>query len=221
MRWLLVPLAPVVLTILVLTAIFTASGGEDPGLPAQAAVLLYGLANVVVLLALRWRAPGVWRASARFDAPSGRELTAAVIATVVGVVLLWPLTTILSEAVGVTRYTVPTVSTPFGVVALFVGSVVVAPVAEEILYRGLLFGTLLERGQGPLLAGLGSLVVFAAIHVFTAGVGGVINAVLLGALLTWLRLRFDSLVGAWLLHVLNNLLEFLIALSILPSLYAL
>jgi hypothetical protein len=34
-------------------------------------------------------------------------------------------------------------------------------------------------------------------------------------------LRFDNLVGAWLMHLLNNLLEFLVAVSLVPSLYAL
>jgi hypothetical protein len=47
------------------------------------------------------------------------------------------------------------------------------------------------------------------------------GAFLLGTLLTWLRLRFDNLVGAWLFHALNNLLELFVALSLVPSLYAL
>lgn len=62
---------------------------------------------------------------------------------------------------------------------------------------------------------------FAGIHVFTAGPAGVVNALLLGSLLTWLRLRYNNLAGAWLLHLVNNLLEFLIAPSLLLSLYVL
>ncbi len=94
-----------------------------------------------------------------------------------------------------------------------------APVAEELLFRGLLLGILLERGHTQATAGVISLLVFGLIHVFTAGVAGVINALLLGLLLTWLRLRYDSLTGAWLMHFLNNLIEFVVVVGLLPSLY--
>lgn len=132
----------------------------------------------------------------------------------------WPATTIVAEAGGVAPYTPPTVTTTVGLVAVAVGAVVVAPIAEEILYRGVFVGIGLSRGHSPLAVGTGSLLVFATIHLFTAGVAGVVNALLLGALLTWLRLRFDNLVGAWVFHALNNLLELLAALALVPSLYA-
>lgn len=225
--WLLAPLAPVLLTVVVITAGYVAAGGEDPGFPPQFATLAYGVAGVVVLGALyiRFSEP-VWRACALFRRPSGRELGAGVLSTVAGVVVGWPLTTLLADAVGVARYAVPSVVAPYGfspvgILALFFGSVVVAPVAEEILFRGLFVGVVLDRGYGPLAAGASSLAVFALVHAFTAGTAGVVNALLLGALLTWLRFRFDNLVGAWLMHLLNNALEFLVALSVLPSLYAL
>jgi membrane protease YdiL (CAAX protease family) len=127
---------------------------------------------------------------------------------------------VVSETIGVARYTIPSLTAITSIAVLFLGSVVVAPIAEEILYRGVFLGIVLERGYGPVIAGVGSLVVFAGIHVFTAGLGGVVNAFLLGVLLTTLRLWFDNLVGAWLMHMLNNLLEFLIAVSALRSLYA-
>ncbi|WP_255150069.1 CPBP family glutamic-type intramembrane protease [Halorarius halobius] len=221
-RWALASLAPLGVTLVVITAIFTATAGADPGLPPGFPTLVYGVANVVVLLGVYRRLdPDVWDAIALARPPSRRELGAGLAATTVGVAVGWPATTLVAEAIGVARYSVPSLSGVGGLASLFVGAVVVAPIAEEILFRGLLFGLLLDRGYGPLVAGTGSLVVFAAIHVFTAGVGSVVNALLLGALLTWLRLQFDNLVGAWLMHMLNNLLEFLIAASLLPSLYAL
>jgi hypothetical protein len=48
-----------------------------------------------------------------------------------------------------------------------------------------------------LLVRSGSPLVFAVMHVFTAGIAGVLNAFLLGTLLTWLWFRFDNLVGDW------------------------
>lgn len=226
-RWLLASLAPVVLTMVVVASGYVATGGEDPGYPPQFATLVYGAANVVVIGGLYVRFPeAAWRAAALFRTPSKRELGAGVLATAAGVAVCWPLTTLLADAVGVARYAVPSVVEPFGfspvgIASLFFGSVVVAPVAEEVLFRGLFVGVVLDRGYGPLAAGVSSLAVFALLHAFTAGVAGVLNALLLGALLTWLRLRFDNLAGAWLMHALNNALEFLVALSLAPSLYAL
>lgn len=220
--WLLAVIAPVVLTIVVITVGYVAAGGTDPGFPPQFPTLVYGLANVVVLgvVVLTWD-DEPWRSIARFDRPSWTELAAGVAATVLGVIVGWPATTLIADALSVARYAPPSLTTTVGILAIGFGSVVVAPVAEEVLYRGLLVGIGIERGYSPLVVGAGSLLAFASMHVFTAGFAGVVNAFLLGALLTWLRLRFDNLVGAWLFHAANNLLELLVALSVVPSLYAL
>jgi hypothetical protein len=140
---------------------------------------------------------------------------------VVGVLVGWPLTTVIADTIGVARYAPPSISTTAGLIALGFGAVVVAPVVEEVLYRGLFVGIGLSRGYSSLIVGTSSLLVFAVVHVFTAGVAGIVNAFLLGTLLTWLRLRFDNLIGAWLFHALNNLLELFVGLSLVPSLYAL
>jgi membrane protease YdiL (CAAX protease family) len=136
----------------------------------------------------RWVGEEVWKASALFRDPSSAEVAAGMGATGLGIIIGWPLTTVVSETVGVARYTVPSLTAVVPVAVLFLGSIAVAPIAEEILYRGVFLGIVLERGYGPVVAGVGSLVVFAGIHVFTAGMGGVVNAFLLGILLTALRL---------------------------------
>jgi len=221
-RWLLVPLAPIGLTVLTIASAYIITRGQDPGFPSQFPLLVYGMSNIVVLAVLYGQVRGeVWEASALFRNYSSAEILAGIGATVLGVVIGWPLTTVVSEIIGVARYTVPSLTASGPIVILFFGSVVVAPLAEEILYRGMFFGIVLERGYGPVAAGGASLLVFAGVHVFTAGVGGVINAFLLGLLLTILRLRFDNLLGAWVMHMCNNLIEFLVAVSVLPSLYAL
>jgi len=220
--WLLVPLAPLFLTVVVIGAGYTIAGGTNPEFPPQFPTLVYGVSNVVIVGILYLRlSEEVWQSSALFRRPSSREVGAGIVATVAGVAIGWPLTTLVAEVATVPRYAVPSLTSPFGIGALFFGSVIVAPVAEELLFRGLFLGFVLDREYGPAIAGGSSLVVFAGIHVFTAGLAGVVNALLLGALLTWLRLRFDNLAGAWLMHLLNNLLEFLIAVSLAPSLYAL
>lgn len=220
--WLLVPLSPLFLTVVVIVAGYVSAGGTSPGFPPQFPTLVYGVSNVVVVGIMYLRmSEDVWQSSALFRRPSSREVGAAIVATVAGVAVGWPLTTLLADVAAVPRYAIPSLTSPVGILALFFGAVLVAPVAEELLFRGLFLGFVLDRGYGPVIAGGSSLVVFAGIHVFTAGLAGVVNALLLGALLTWLRLRFDNLVGAWLMHLLNNLLEFLVAVSLVPSLYAL
>jgi membrane protease YdiL (CAAX protease family) len=221
-QWILVALAPLFLTVLILGVGYSMTGGSDPGFPPEFPTLVYGIANVAVVAFVYIRVnPDVWGASALFRRPSIREVLAAVLATIVGILVGWPFTTLIADTASVARYTVPSLTSPIGIASLFFGAVIVAPVAEELLFRGLFLGIVLNRGYGPALAGVSSLVVFAGIHVFTAGFAGIVNALLLGALLTWLRLRYNNLAGAWLMHLLNNLLEFLTSLSVLPSLYVL
>jgi membrane protease YdiL (CAAX protease family) len=219
-RYLVVPLLPFGLTILVIDTSYAVTAGDGVGLPLFP-TLVYGVANVVVAVGLyTFVADDVWHASALFRRPSRGEVVAGGGAAVAGIVVGWPTTTILSDALGVSRYTIPSVTSPVGTASLFFGAIVVAPVVEEILFRGLLVGYLLDRGYGPAVTGGLSVAVFSGIHVFVGGVAGVLNALLLGALLTWLRLRFDNLVGAWLMHLVNNALEFGVAIALLPSLYA-
>lgn len=221
-RWLLVPLAPLFLTVVMIAAAYTSTGGTNPGFPPQFPTFLYGLANVVVVGIMYFRVTeDVWQSSALFRRPPFREVGAGIVATLAGVAVGWPLTTLVAEIATVPPYAIPSLTSPVGIGALFFAAVLVAPLAEELLFRGLFLGIVLNREYGPVIAGGSSLLVFAGIHVFTAGLAGVVNALLLGALLTWLRLRFDNLAGAWLMHMLNNLLEFFVAVSLVPSLYAL
>ncbi|SDY23079.1 hypothetical protein SAMN04487946_10914 [Halobellus clavatus] len=183
---------------------------------------MYGFANLVVLVGLCVQVgEEVWKASALFRDPSSAEVAAGMGATGLGIIIGWPLTTVVSETVGVAHYTVPSLTAVVPIAVLFLGSVAVAPIAEEILYRGVFLGIVLERGYAPVVPSVGSLVVFAGIHLFKAGLGGVVNAFLLGVLVTALRLWFDNLLGVWSMHTLNNVLEFLVAISVIPSLYAL
>jgi FlaG/FlaF family flagellin (archaellin) len=53
---------------------------------------------------------------------------------------------------------------PVGIGALFFSAVLVAPVAEELLFRGLFLGFVLDREYGPVIAGGSSLLVFDQIN---------------------------------------------------------
>ncbi|HEX9522941.1 MAG TPA: type II CAAX endopeptidase family protein [Reyranella sp.] len=86
----------------------------------------------------------------------------------------------------------------------FVGSLlamaVLAPLAEELVFRGLLYGWLASR-WGTVLAWIVSSLAFAAAHVEPA------HAVLvlpLGLWFGWLRRRTDSLWPSLVAHMVNN-----------------
>ena len=70
---------------------------------------------------------------------------------------------------------------PIGVLTYFLVGAALAPVAEEVYFRGFLFGWL--RSCGPVAAVIGSTLVFAAVHLnlqpipFTQLVGGLVFAI--------------------------------------------
>jgi membrane protease YdiL (CAAX protease family) len=88
--------------------------------------------------------------------------------------------------------------------------VVTAPLCEEILYRGLLVSWLRRVGwRDPAIWLVGSLI-FGANHVIPLGLVWSAVMVVFGAMLFAIRLRYDSLSPAWLVHVLFNAQPFLI-----------
>ena len=75
-----------------------------------------------------------------------------------------------------------------------------APVVEELVFRGLLFGWLAGRWGGAVAAGVSSLV-FAAAHLEPAHIALVLP---LGLLFGWLRWRTGSLLPSMVAHIVNN-----------------
>lgn len=169
--------------------------------------LAYGCASIVVLLAM-W---GLLTSAQReavflFRRPDGTELIWTVLFFLVGVVV-FPVVTVLAETAGAPApdgftYTLADTRT---VIAVVFGGVVVAPLVEELLFRGYLLGSLLGRGVSPVLAGAATIALFAVIHLPLWGVAGVIGISAWSVLPTVLRLRFDTVTSPWLLHAANNL----------------
>ncbi len=94
------------------------------------------------------------------------------------------------------------------VAGIVLAAVIVAPVAEEILYRGYVLGALLDRFS-PVVAAVLSALIFASIHV-TVGPGMVIY-LFVGALIpAYLFIRFRSVAPCILMHFLNNVVAYLV-----------
>lgn len=84
---------------------------------------------------------------------------------------------------------------------LFLGGVVVAPVVEEIFFRGFLFSGLRQR-YNPKMAGLISAGLFAVVHFQPVNL---IPILFLGLIFTYLYHRSGSIWPAVIMHVLTNL----------------
>lgn len=98
---------------------------------------------------------------------------------------------------------------PEALAALAYG-VVVAPLVEEFLFRGLLLKPLAERVGAPLAIGATALL-FGLLHLTDPA--AVLPLIIFGVILALLRLRSGSLGPPVLLHAGNNLLAFVLAVG--------
>lgn len=203
-----------------LTSAFFAGHSIATGTPSDAyglpmAYLLYGLANVLTVAWLYVLLSGDERAAVfRISRPSRSELGWAVVAFVVGLGV-YQLTSRASAALGYQlRGLSYSLSDPTTLVIVVLGAVIIAPVTEEILYRGLVLGVLLSRGIGVVSAVVIMTVIFALIHLPNFGVAGTLFISVWGFLPVILRLRFDNLSGAITMHGLNNVFAYLVVVGL-------
>ena len=97
-------------------------------------------------------------------------------------------------------------------VLVTLGAVVLAPVVEELLYRGAVFGSLYPKS--PLLAGLISTLLFAVLHVLPyINMADKVYLVILfvqyippALCLCWLYTATDTILAPILMHILFNVL---------------
>jgi len=207
---------PTVGTALVMMALFFTVGTSP--LP-NTATLVYGAANVVVGLGLfQLLTPGVRRAVFRYERPTGEELAAAILVAAVAVVVIGPLVVRIASVLNVNGSTsVATFDSATGAVIVGVGALLVAPVVEEVLFRGLLFGTLLTQ-YDSWIAILGSSAVFGGIHLFLSGLPGIFESFLIGVGFAGMRFRYDNLAGVSVSHALINAYYVAAGIGLLPSL---
>jgi membrane protease YdiL (CAAX protease family) len=87
---------------------------------------------------------------------------------------------------------------------------VIAPIAEEVFFRGYFFGAL-RNWRGPWPAALVTGAVFGAIHVGSAPAVFLVPLAILGVMLCVVRWRTGSLLPCIALHAINNALAFGVA----------
>ena len=188
-----------------LVLLFTGRGLNDltpnelGGYLALTSFVAMSLVTLLFLAYRRWRraAPIAWGLRPRRFDPRlliwGFLLMAAA-----GVVLepLYELLPALDQQVGRGLWSV-------------VALVVIAPLFEEFLCRGVLYGSLRTR-YGSLQSMLFSALFFGILHLQPAAV---VNAFLMGLLLAWLYEETHTLWAPILLHALNNTAAYLLLIS--------
>ena len=103
---------------------------------------------------------------------------------------------------------------PMLLILLF-SAVILAPLFEEILFRGfLLQGLLLWLPKSPLACMLLTSILFAVLHTQYVHLQTMIMLMLFSLLMCYARLKSGSLILPVFLHMLNNLV------ALLPALYA-
>jgi len=209
-----ITLLPVPLVSL-LFAVHASLTGTPPGAYSlTTGYLLYGLVNLVVVVALYGLSTPEARAGVfRFERPSLREAGAALVAFVLGLGV-YQVTAAVSAALGYRLQGLSySLDDPTTVLVIVVGAVVLAPITEEILYRGLVLEALTDRGFGPASATALMTALFALIHLPNFGVAGTIFISAWGVLPAALRLRYDNLSGAVVMHALNNLFAYVVVVA--------
>jgi membrane protease YdiL (CAAX protease family) len=161
----------------------------------------------------------VMLARARAAQPPGPRLgrAASLAAATVGWLVLLPLTSMQDEMGRVVwRWLYPQAPPPlhavllalghsvwgvWGTVQLLVGAVLIAPLVEELFFRGLLLQALCYHFRGGWVAVAASAVAFGGVH---AQPQDILPLVTMGAVLGYLRLRSGVLWPCILLHALFN-----------------
>ena len=91
------------------------------------------------------------------------------------------------------------VHNPIGILMLCI----IAPIAEEYLFRGLMMRKMLRWNISPWYAIIGSSIMFGLIHVNPAQIPG---AIILGIVMAWMCYRTKSLIPGIIIHITNNTL---------------
>jgi membrane protease YdiL (CAAX protease family) len=139
-----------------------------------------------------------------------------VVAYLVGL-LMWAL------GVGGSPSALPTPETPFNaqalpfLISIWVAMVIAGPIAEEILYRGLLYRGLAASRLGVLGTIVLTSVIFGLGHYPGFGWSRVVWTGFLGLLLGWVRWRTDSTSVSIVAHATTNLVGVTVLTAIVLS----
>jgi uncharacterized protein len=111
------------------------------------------------------------------------------------------------EQEDVTRDLGADTDSPLALLAAGILIVVLAPLSEEIFFRGFMYAGL-RRAMPLLIAALISSLVWGALHLGAGNIGVAIQLTVFGVVLAWLYERTGSLWPPILAHTINNSIAF-------------
>lgn len=192
------------------------AAGRSPLRPRQFAaralaldVIRQAILAGLVLVAARWRAGPDWRRTLALTASGGTNLPGRTLAWLF---LVWPVAHIAwvsgtGDLFGapVARNATLSPTLHVGGISLWFGNVLLlAPITEELLMRGLVFARGL-RSAGSILTVATTALLFCAAHLSEFGLARPISLLPLAIVLGWLRWRTACLWPCIALHAWSNL----------------
>lgn len=207
------------------TLVFTVFGMIERGDPARLiearfgdvplfAFAVYTIGLLVALLVLRYllsRRQLGWRNVGVTGGLSGKSVLYAFVGWLVAFFLYYIVETSLTS-VGIRMFWNEGdffgLDTPWRVIGICFATLVIAPIAEEILYRGYVLQALLAKFSTT-LAVLLSALIFASIHI-SIGPGMVVYLFLGGLIPAFLFIRFRNIYPCVLMHFLNNIVAYVV-----------
>lgn len=124
--------------------------------------------------------------------------------------LYWPISRVVEGDAGdAARDLMDRIDGPVDVILMGILVVVMAPLVEELFYRGLFMGALRHRLPDSAAIAISGLV-FAAVHFQPLQFPGLL---LFGLILGWLRVRYDRLGPAWAAHLAFNAVTFVVLVA--------
>lgn len=214
--------------VLAAAPLFVALDPDPSGAVDAAGLLISAVADVVMagvlLLWLRARHPG-WRRIIGWPAP-GRRLRELGVGALLGLLLVVvSLVTSVIVASVLESLTGETVETPeqvspdlrgWGIVILVVLAVMVAPVVEEFVFRGLLFRSIADR-HGFWIGAIASAIPFGLTHVAVGAAVDLwalrITLTIVGVALAWIHWRRRNLMANIVAHSAFNAIGVVIILA--------
>jgi membrane protease YdiL (CAAX protease family) len=163
---------------------------------------------------------GVWLWSSRrgiadkvfiFRQPTGRDWGITLAGAAVGIVILYPVSQWLAQVLfGVQMRGMSfDIRQPFVLPVVLVWAVLTAPLAEEVLFRGLAVAYLQARRWPTWAIGVVCCIAFAAIHLPYFGVAGATLILFWGGMVVAIRLWRGNLMPGWILHIVNNVVAYI------------
>lgn len=226
LKWLPLAWAAPLLTTLTLRAIFPALSINSRSIALTLGIsdmfifslLVYKIWTLAVVVALYCllRRKGVTLADIGLKGNLSLKVVGYAFLGAVVAFFMYPLIQAFVKVLGGSMYwagpekAVPVgLATTLDLLLVFSLSVVLAPLLEEILFRGYILTVFLQKGCKTFIALLLSAFVFASIH-YAFGPGLMLYILFWTFIPCLLYLKFKSLYPAMLMHSLNNLLAYII-----------